>query len=205
VALRRLSNSSIQTNGKSSKLWDQTTFQSGMFALATVTLTSAASSISFTNIPADYTHLQIRAMGRDNRPSTWIDSIWISFNGDTNGSNYIFHQLGGNGSSSFANSAGGQTGYGGAVGLVGAANISTSFCPNIIDILEYKSSTKNKVVRSIYGFDDNSNGTIRLGSTLWLNTAPITSLTLVNDGGSVPSNALFQQYSSFALYGIKAG
>jgi hypothetical protein len=176
-----------------------------MFALATVTLTSTASSISFTNIPADYTHLQIRGFGRNNRPSTWIDTMYISFNENTTGSSYNSHTLGGNGSSAFGSSAVGQTGYGAPIGMVGATTFTTSFGHNIIDILDYKNTNKNKTIRTLTSVEDNTNGSIRLTSGLWMSTAAITSITLVTDGASVPANALFQANSSFALYGIKAG
>ena len=203
MALRRLSTSSIQTNGKSSKLWDQTTFQSGMFALATVNVgTTSPTSISFTNIPSTYTHLQIRGIVRDSRASTWVDTMWMYFNSDTTGSNYNSHLLSGNGSSTSSAYDLGVNTYGMPIGLAGATNLTTSFSPFIIDIFDYASTSKNKTVRSFHGLDDaNDNGLIRLRSGLWMSNSAINGLTF--QGGD--AGVFFQQYSSFALYGIKAG
>jgi len=203
VALRRLSTSSIQTNGKSSKLWDQTTFQSGMFALATVNVgTTSPTSISFTNIPNTYTHLQIRGIARDSRASTWVDTLWMYCNADTTGSNYYGHLLVGNGSTATAAADAGVNSFGVPIALTGATNVTTSFAPFVIDILDYASTNKNKTIRSLHGLDDNTNGTMRFRSGLWMNSSTaISSLTF--QGGDV--GVFFQQYSSFALYGIKAG
>jgi hypothetical protein len=202
VALRRLSTSSIQTNGKSSKLWDQTTFQSGMFALATVSLTSSAASVTFSNIPQDYKHLQVRAIVRNLRASTWVDTLWLYCNSDTTGSNYNSHGMLGNGTSATSFYDAGQNSYGMPIGLTGATNSSFAYAPNIIDILDYTSTTKNKTLKNLHGLDDaNDNGSIRLRSGLWINnSSPITSLTFTSGSADV-----FATYSHFALYGIKAG
>ncbi len=191
MALRRLSTSSIQTNGKSSKLWDQTTFQSGMFALATVSLTSATSTIVFDNIPSNYTHLQIRAICLN----TGQDNLYMYFNADTTGSNYYDHQMGGNGSSVYA--------YANA-GISSGANIgvtsATTPAQNVIDIYDYASSTKAKTSKALGGVDRNGSGNIQLFSHLWKTAnAPITKITFTV--GTYP----FQANTHFALYGIKAG
>jgi hypothetical protein len=173
-------------------------------SLATVTVgATTVSSITFAGIPSGYKHLQLRAIARDNRASTWIDTMYMYFNTDSTGSNYYYHVLGGNGSSAFSSASAGQTGYGAPIGLTGASNVTTSFGPNIIDILDYTNTSKNKTVRSLVGVEDNSNGTVRLTSGLWLSTAAISSITLVNDGAGVPANSFFQQHSTFALYGVK--
>ena len=173
-------------------------------SIATVTVgAGGAASISFSSIPSTFKHLQIRAIGRDNRPSTWIDGMYISFNSDTTGSNYRNHQLLGTGSSALAASDAGTTGYGLPIGLVYATNVSNIFSANIIDILDYTNTNKNTTVRNLVGLEDNTNGRLSFQSGVWINTAAITSITLINDGGSVPANAVFQQYSSFALYGIR--
>ena len=202
MALRRLSTSSIQTNGKSSKLWDQTTFQSGMFALATVSLTTATSTISFDNIPSNYTHLQVRAMMRSNGSFAGTLDMWLRFNGDT-GSNYSRHVLQGNGTAAAAGGNITETRIPFGNAIPGALSTANTFGVAVIDILDYTSTNKNKTVRGLYGANDNTTNTeyrIQLNSGLWYATpTAITSITLlpeVND---------FVQYSNFALYGIKAG
>ena len=191
MALRRLSTSSIQTNGKSSKLWDQTTFQSGMFAIATVSLASATSTISFDNIPSNYTHLQVRALCLN----TGQDNLSMYFNADTTGANYRDHQFGANGQGSgYAYSNAGVNSYGATIGITS----QTTPAGNIIDILDYASATKTKTSRALGGVDRNGAGNIQLYSHLWTTSnAPITKITFTV--GTYP----FQANTHFALYGIK--
>lgn len=190
MALRRLSNSSIQTNGKSSKLWDQTTFQSGMFAIATVALTSTQTSIAFDNIPQNYTHLQIRATTVTSNAST---GAALRFNDDSATTYYRTHAIYGNGSSVSAYN------YAGIIYAPnfngGAATASPGGA--ILDILEYSSSAKTKVVRSFDGLDPNVGGAyLGLTSGLWNQTSPITKISF-----HVTS---YLSGTHFALYGIKA-
>jgi hypothetical protein len=201
VALRRLSTSSIQTNGKSSKLWDQTTFQSGMFALATINLASSASSVVFSDIPQNYTHLQIRATLKSNRATFGNDGLYLRVNGAS--SNYGFHYLLGDGAASSASGGGSQTQI--LLGWCGT-NVSSAYGANVIDILDYSNTTKYKTIRNLAGVDVNGTiagfgGVVGIHSGAhYANTNAITSITFTT------SNAAdFQQYSQFALYGIKAG
>jgi hypothetical protein len=160
-----------------------------MFALATVTLTSGAASISFTNIPADYTHLQIRA----NCLTTGQETLMMYYNADSTGANYRDHQAGSNQSSVFSFSNAGVNTYGAGIGLVS----QTYGALNIIDILDYANTSKNKVARSLWGADRNNSGSTGIFSNLWMSQVAINSITL-----SVTTYP-FQANSSFALYGIK--
>lgn len=195
MALRRLSTSSIQTNGKSSKLWDQTTFQSGMFALATVSLTSTASSIVFSGIPADYTHLQIRGTIIGSTTS-WVR---MQINSDT-GNNYTLHELRGNGTSATSATAATQDHI--WLGLTTSSSFPTSF---VTDLLDYRNTSKLKVARTLYTQDQNGAGQTGLTSGVWFKAGSgvtsdsVTSLTFLINGGNFNAN------SRIALYGIKAG
>jgi hypothetical protein len=192
VALRRLSTSSIQTNGKSSKLWDQTTFQSGMFAIATVSLTTA-STIVFDNIPSNYSHLQIRMC---NLSEVLAGDVRLQFNSDT-GSNYALHYLYGNGASATAGGSANTTySYGSVSGNSSYPGVA------IMDVLDYTSTTKNKTVRSLGGVDVNgSGGYVWFASGLWKPTTPVA----INKITLFINNYNFNANSHFALYGIKAG
>jgi hypothetical protein len=173
-------------------------------SIESVTLTSATSTISFTSIPATYTHLQIIGIGRTTNtadPATCPNADFLMrFNGDT-GSNYAFHLLYGNTSSATGYALASQT-YMFAGRLTNSAAIASNFGTSVIDILDYKNTNKNKVVRILTGTDNNGTGSFSgfasLESGLWSNTAAITSITLLPT-----SSANFTQYSSFALYGIK--
>ncbi len=195
MALRRLSTSSIQTNGKSSKLWDQETTLGTFESIATATVdSSGASTISFSNIPQNYAHLQIRAIARGTQADA-SDQIGIQFNSDT-GSNYAIHQVGGNGSSVFSTGGGSQTKIVPAY-ITGGSTSANIFGVGIIDILDYTNTNKYTTVRGLSGYDSNGAGLTLLRSGLWLNTNAVTSIVCVPDSGS------FVQYSFFALYGIR--
>jgi hypothetical protein len=163
-------------------------------SIATTTVGAGGSaSVTFSSIPATYSHLQIRIMGRTDRAST-RDVVSLKFNSDS-GANYTEHYLYGDGSSA---NAGGSTGETSAntyrvAGGSAASNIQGTI---IIDILDYASTNKYKTLRSLGGVDLNGSGEIWFNSSLWLNTAAINNIVLTSIG-------TIQQYSSYALYGIK--
>jgi hypothetical protein len=166
-------------------------------SIATVTVGSGgSSSITFSSIPATYTHLQIRGIAQPYYASAAEGQLSMQFNGDT-GQNYTRHGLFGNGSTTAT------TGF--ATGTYNYINIERFYWGNtgsifgssIIDILDYTNTNKNKTVRSIGGYDTNGSGQVALASGLWTNTNAITSIVLSASGSTL------NQYSSFALYGIK--
>lgn len=148
-----------------------------------------ASSVTFSNIPQGYKHLQIRALSRSTFAAT-NTSIVIRMNSDSN-SNYSYHSLNGNGTTIGS--------YGVATDSFaisqmypGASATASYFGGGVIDILDYANTNKFKTVRSFAGFV----GYVALMSSCWRNTAAITTLTLTTDGN-------FAQYSRLSLYGIK--
>jgi hypothetical protein len=203
LAITRAKTSSVAQGPSTSKslLAGNPVILSGSYeSIATVDVgTNSPTSITFTSIPSTYTHLQIRGIVRDSRASTWIDTLWMYCNADTTGSNYYSHILYGTGSAAGSDANAGVNSYGMPIGVTGATNVTTSFAPFVIDILDYANTNKNKTVRSLHGIDDNTNGQMRLRSGLWTSTSAISSLTF--QGGD--AGVFFQQYSSFALYGIK--
>lgn len=166
-------------------------------SIATVTLGSASSSISFSSIPSTYQHLQLRGLVRSAGSDASYQHIAIQLNSDT-GSNYWSHGLYGTGSSALAH------GDGSAVTKMLSANIPTStqtastFNGTVIDILDYKNTNKNTTVRALGGFDSNGGGALGLYSGLWSNTAAVSTVTL-----TVYQGSNFVSGSTFALYGIK--
>ena len=159
-------------------------------SIATVTVGAGGSSlVTFSAISSGYSHLQLRIM---NLGSSSAQDLRCRFNGDT-GSNYNVHYMYGNGSSAAAGSTGANS-----YTFAGLTSISTSAPEvSIVDILDYTNVNKNKVTRTLAGTDGNGSGYTFLYSGLWLNTAAITQIDLSPNGGS------FNQYSSFALYGVK--
>ena len=163
-------------------------------SIATVTVGSGGSStITFSSIPSTYQHLQIRGIGRSDRSGQPSDQIRYRLNGDT-GSNYTYHELLGNGSSASAYGQGSGVGIAGTI--TGPTATASVFGTAVIDILDYADTNKYKTLRFLSGYDNNGSGQILLGSSLWMNTAAVNSITLA-------AIASYVQYSSFALYGIK--
>ena len=167
-------------------------------ALATVTVPSGgAANITFAGIPTGYKHLQIRSLTRSSEAAT-IGGIYMQMNNDT-ASNYSWHRLFGDGSSAQAGAASTTTWI--LCGIAPSTNwsgTSNMFSANILDVLDYSSVVKNKTVRALTGVDVNGGGNIALHSGAWYNTSTaVTSITFS------PFNGSWQQYSQFALYGVK--
>jgi hypothetical protein len=131
-------------------------------------------SVTFSSIPQTYKHLQLRVLAR-------------SYSGG-GGAN--------DGATPTANAYTARP-YMNIGSSAGSGTTGNSYGVSIVDILDYTSTSKNKVSRSLSGVDlNNTNGTISFHSALWLNTAAVTSFKI---SIAYP----FQQYSHIALYGIK--
>jgi hypothetical protein len=163
-------------------------------SLATVTVPSGGlASITFAAIPNTYKHLQIRAIGKDNRDPSNADSpVFITFNGDT-AANYSAHELRGNGSTTGSFAAANTT----QIIAYWNSNSTNIFGAFVADILDYADTNKNKTLRSLGGNDRNGTGLVTLTSGAWRNNAAITSVTI-----SAFSSPI-QQYSQVSLYGVK--
>ena len=174
---------------------------SAYFPIATTTLTTATASVTFSSIPATYTHLQLRVTAQTNRATYGIDEMKATFNGD-GASNYRAHIVYGDGASysSGAEPQGVTVKWGtGFLGTTTGANWGSM----IVDILDYTNTNTYTTQRVLGGVDCNGTvgglgGRVGLTSGLWMNTAAVTSMTII------PANTTnFSQYSSFTLYGIK--
>ena len=166
--------------------------------IATTTVGSGgASSVTFSSIPSDYTHLQLRISCRS---TTAAGLSWsrLRMNSDSTNANYKGHQLYGEGSSTASSVFGSESGIAAflTVGSTGTANV---FNAAIIDILDYNNTNKYKTIKVSQGNDTNGAGYIILHSGVWMSTSSINSLTFldVNSGN-------YAQNSIFSLYGVKA-
>jgi len=168
-------------------------------SIATTTVgAGGASSITFSSIPSTYQHLQIRGIARVSASNSNPNNIIAAFNSDTTGTNYYTHILDGDGSTASAGAVQLSDFYAAFGFGLGNTSTSNTFATSVIDVLDYANTSKNKTVRHLTGADTNGSGIMRFGSSLWMNTAAITSITITP---RVAGN--FVQYSSFALYGIK--
>ena len=164
-------------------------------SIATVTVGSGgAGSIDFTSIPSTFKHLQIRVVARGTTAAASQEQ-YITFNG-TSTNYYSAHILYGTGSSAFS-TVSTYTTVNLMPRLIAASSTASTFTSYITDILDYQNTNKNKVIRSLGGFDANGSGEIDFQSGLWMNTAAISSINIR------PSAGNFAEYSKFALYGIK--
>lgn len=163
-------------------------------SIATASGTGASGTITFSAIPATYTHLEIRQISRC---SIGASDCNVRFNGDT-ASNYSWHRpIFGNGSTAQAAASASTTaiecppiGYSGL-----AAN---NYGVSVISVLDYANTSKYKTLRALGGHEDNVvAGALIMNTGNWRNTAAITSIELFTGGGFWTTD------SHFALYGIK--
>jgi hypothetical protein len=177
--------------------WFAVTGVAGSFeSIATTTVGAGGqATITFSDIPQTFKHLQLRIMSRDARTAT-ANNVFARFNGDT-ATNYSNHNLIGDGSTAFSEGYTSEDAmlFGLSASNSAAANI---FGVSIVDILDYANTNKYKTVRTLTGTDQNGSGSIRMWSSNWRSSSAVTSITLY--GGTTPN---LSQYSSFALYGIK--
>jgi hypothetical protein len=156
-----------------------------------------SASITFSSIPSTYKHLQIRCIMK--KAGTGNDSFsLLTLNSDT-GNNYATHYLLGTGAVALAgaNAPSISSIYAGVTWGTGSSFSSSTFSAAVIDILDYTNTNKNTTVRTLTGTDGNGAGQVDLNSGVWLNTAAVTTINIAGNGGN------FNEYSHFALYGIK--
>jgi hypothetical protein len=165
------------------------------YQIATTTVgAGGASSVEFTSIPQDYTHLQVRFTSRSAAAVT-ADYGKVQFNNDTTAV-YANHYFGGTGASTFAGANINST-YSETTSTPGTSRTANVFDAGVYDILDYANTNKFKTARMLYGWDANGTGEITVVSNLWRSTAAITSIKFFGTSGN------YSQYTSFALYGIK--
>jgi len=166
-----------------------------MIAIQTVTVTSAGgvSTITFSNIPSTYAHLQIRGF----YTSTYnnLMNTYARLNSDT-GANYTQHSLYGDGGSAGSDGTANTDHLRVGFSINNSANPSTFIC----DILDYANTNKFKTMRSLMGQDSNGTGWILSRSGLWRSNSAVTSISLFPQVGT----ETFKQYSQFTLYGVAA-
>jgi hypothetical protein len=172
------------------------------FFIQRITATGGETSLSFTSIPSNYKHLQIRSLTKTTNTTNAGANIMLRFNSDSS-SSYALHRLSGDGSTASASATAPSTD---GINLSDFAQRSSTqlaniYAAGIIDIHDYSSTTKNKTVRSMYGNDSNQTGAglwlIYLYSGLWINTSAISTVTF-----SIASGTSFAAGTTFGLYGM---
>ena len=148
--------------------------------LATVTLGSSASSVTFSSIPATYRDLVVVG---DYTGST-IALVLMRFNGDT-GANYSAVEMAGQSAGAISNTATNIN-----FGAIYNANKTTITS----QIMDYSATDKHKTVLRRYG--NAAQSEVAAAAGRWANTAAITTIAVVCNSGT------FSSGSTFNLYGI---
>ena len=181
-------------------------YPSDFDSIATVTVGSGgASNVEFTNIPQTFSHLQIRAISQTNRSSYTIEGIYMQVNGVTS-ANYSRHELvSSEGYNDTVSAQGGGSDYYSSILSTISGVKANFFGAAIVDILDYSNTNKYKTIRHISGADSNGDTLgyhtlLFLGTgALYANTNAITSIKFTPQVGTS-----FNQYTKFALYGIRS-
>jgi hypothetical protein len=155
--------------------------------LATVTLGSSASSVTFSSIPATYRDLVLVFEGS----TTGTNDIRFRLNGDT-GSNYsaVFMRGTGGGlaqSGSFTDSVS----Y-----LTTSNTVSTDRVISTASIMDYSATDKHKTILIRSGYVTTAGRQVEAQATRWANTAAITSLAITTSANLLATGTVV------SLYGI---
>lgn len=170
----------------------------GMQLIGKKILTASTATITFSSIPANFNHLQIRIQCRCDLASA-AGTIRIIFNNDTS-SIYDFQELDVAGT---ATGAGAATAFAqGDITLIpGTTNTTSYFAQALVDIHNYTGITAFKTWYAIGGFAPNAGnsnaGKMRQAIGTYRNAAIINRIDMVEG-----SAANFISGSSFYLYGI---
>lgn len=165
--------------------------------IASQTVSTNGSTVTFSSIPQHFTHLQIRVFGRG--MATFSDglSMYLQFNDDTTANNYQNHGLYGNGSGTYSGNYL-NTGSVTAQQIFPDASATANYFGfALIDILDYTSTVKNKTTKIVGGYDKNGGGRAMIYSSLWMPSTPvaINKILVSTDNGYLSG-------SRIDLYGI---
>jgi len=152
--------------------------------IATQTLTSNVSTITFSSISSAYTDLVLVASPVT---TTSGNNYYLQFNSDT-GSNYSDTSIRGSGAASSGRHSSASVGY-------VAFDSSTGLNNTVLtaSIQNYSNTTTYKTILSRYS---QASAQVNATITLWRSTAAINAITIGSDGGTLALGG------TFTLYGI---
>ncbi len=161
---------------------------STMTPIATNTLSSASATVTFSNIPQNYTDLFLATSVK--WTGSGDSSFGIRFNSDS-GSNYSITRFYGN------SSGAGTDRSSNATSSRGGQLDATNFSANFAHIMNYSNSTTYK---TLIWRSNISTSTVFTAVSLWRSTSAITSIDL----GYFDAAGNWASGTTFTLYGIKA-
>ena len=152
-----------------------------------ITLAATASSVTFSNIPQNFSDLVVQLSATTN---TSVNLGLFRINGDS-GSNYVMAGMRGNGSGVASYGLTTTNAYFDYAGDTAANTITTS----VIHFLDYSAVDKHKMTLTR---QSNANDVVEAMCQRWASTSAITSLTFYWNSGLINSG------STFSLYGVVA-
>ena len=152
-----------------------------------------ASTITFNNIPQNYTDLVLKVSLRNTLADVW-DNAEISFNGST--TSYTQRVVRGNGSTATSFSSTTQTSINYWYEVSASATAST-FSNGEIYIPNYTSGNNKSVSIDSVTEQNATSAAASLTAGLWSNVSAINLIKLSANGSN------FAQYSTATLYGIR--
>jgi hypothetical protein len=153
--------------------------------LATVTLGTAVSSVTFSSIPATYRDLILIL---STKLVSSAGTIRIRLNGDS-GTNYSDAVMNGNGSTTASNSRTGQTG-------AFAGSVGTSDTNTVIQLMDYSATDKHKTLLTR---ENEPANLVAARAARYASNTAVTSVLVGNDAG-----VNFAIGCTFNLYGVIA-
>lgn len=159
----------------------------GFVPLANFTLSTSATSVTFSSISQSYRDLILIV---SNMTSS-SNALRFKINGDT-GVNYRAIRAEGNGSSTYSTTTNNNGYYFGTY-----SNSDEGTSPNIVQVNFMDSNRTNKHKTFIYRGSSISGPVASMSMGRWVNTAAITSITIDSGISSLAG-------STFALYGVVA-
>lgn len=170
-----------------------------------IALTSMVTSVSFANIPQNFTDLKIVLSARSTANTGYsgnYDQILWRFNGSTSG--YTSRQLYANGATAYSATSTVNTSAlaSGSWGVLTQSGISDSgatantFSSCDMYIPNYTSGNNKSISWDIVEENNITAAWREMGAMLWSNTGPINNVSFALTAGA------FDVYSSFSLYGI---
>ena len=153
--------------------------------LASTTLSSSASSVTFGSIPSGYKDLTLVVQANN---TTTDEGTRVRVNSDS-GSNYPYVYMRGNGST--ATSGSGTLTY-----IAGSDNFSAVGSIGIYQFMDYSATDKHKTILTRGGIASDDT---KAYATRWVSTSAITTIEISPTGNQFASGSTFSLWGRNAL------